>query len=61
MTSIDTLSAKFLALPSSNTTLYSPPENLEDNVQLALMLFNMPKFNTVDELQEWLNKEYVVR
>lgn len=35
--------------------------SLEDNVQLALMLFNMPKFNTVDELQEWLNKEYVVR
>ena len=24
--------------------------SLEDNVQLALMLFNMPKFNTVDEL-----------
>lgn len=33
--------------------------SLEDNAHLALMLFNMPKFNTIDELQEWLNKEYV--
>lgn len=33
--------------------------SLEDNTQLALMLFNMPKFDTIDKLKEWLNKEYI--
>lgn len=33
--------------------------NLEDNSQLALKLWNMPKFQTIEELQEWLDTEYV--
>ena len=32
--------------------------NLEDNAQLALYLWNMPKFETIEELQAWLDKEY---
>lgn len=31
--------------------------NMEDNSQLALLLWNMPKFNAIEELQEWLNKD----
>ena len=33
--------------------------NLEDNSQLALMLWNMPKFKTIEELQVWLDTDYV--
>lgn len=33
--------------------------NLENNSQLALMLWNMPKFKTIEELQTWLDTEYV--
>lgn len=31
--------------------------NLEEDSQLALKLWNMPKFETIEELQEWLKKE----
>lgn len=33
--------------------------NLEDNNQLALKLWNLPKFESFDQLKEWLDKEYV--
>lgn len=33
--------------------------NLEDNNQLALELWNLPKFESFDQLKEWLDKEYV--
>ena len=33
--------------------------NLEDNDQLALKLWNLPKFESFDQLKEWLDKEYV--
>lgn len=33
--------------------------NLEDNSHLALMIWNMPKFKTIEELQAWLDTEYV--
>lgn len=32
--------------------------SLEDNSQLALKLWNIPKFKTIEELAEWLGKEY---
>lgn len=32
--------------------------SLEDNSQLALKLWNMPKFETIEKLREWLDKEY---
>lgn len=32
--------------------------SLEDNAQLALRLWNLPKFNSCEELAEWLNKEH---
>lgn len=31
--------------------------SLEDNSQLALRLWNMPKFDSIEDLQKWLNKE----
>lgn len=34
--------------------------NLEDNSQLALYLWNMPKFTNIEDLKEWLDKEYTV-
>ena len=33
--------------------------NLEDNNQLALKLWNLPKFESFDQLKKWLDKEYV--
>ena len=33
--------------------------NLEDNNQLALKLWNLPKFESFDQLKKWLGKEYV--
>lgn len=33
--------------------------NLEDNNQLALKLWNLPRFESFDQLKEWLDKEYV--
>lgn len=33
--------------------------NLEDNNQLALMLWNLPKFDSIELLKEWLDKEYI--
>ncbi|MCI5611468.1 MAG: hypothetical protein MR392_08895 [Roseburia sp.] len=32
--------------------------NLEDNNQLALKLWNLPKFDTIEELKKWLDKEW---
>lgn len=32
--------------------------SLEDNSQLALMLWNMPKFDSIEDLQKWLNEEH---
>lgn len=32
--------------------------SLEDNRQLALRIWNMPKFKTIEEFVEWLDKEY---
>lgn len=32
--------------------------NLEDDRQLALRLWNLPKFETFEELYEWLCKEH---
>lgn len=32
--------------------------NLEDNNQLALKLWNLPKFDTIEELKKWLGKEW---
>ena len=33
--------------------------NLEDNNQLALKLWNLPKFESFDQLKKWLDKEHV--
>lgn len=33
--------------------------NLEDDFQLALRLWNLPKFETFEEMHEWLQKEHV--
>ena len=32
--------------------------SLEDNSQLALRLWNMPKFDSIEELQKWLDEEH---
>lgn len=32
--------------------------SLEDNSQLALRLWNMPKFDSIEDLQKWLNEEH---
>lgn len=32
---------------------------LEDDMQLALKLWNLPEFKSFEELYEWLNKEHV--
>lgn len=32
---------------------------LEDDNQLALKLWNLPKFSNIEELQEWLKREHV--
>ena len=31
--------------------------NLDDNDQLALMLWNLPKFESIEKLKQWLDKE----
>lgn len=35
--------------------------NLEDDRQLALRLWNLPKFKTFEELYEWLCKEHCAK
>ena len=33
--------------------------SLEDNSQLALRLWNMPKFDSIEDLQKWLDEEHI--
>lgn len=32
--------------------------SLEDNSQLALRLWNMPKFDSIEDLKKWLDEEH---
>lgn len=32
--------------------------SLEDNSQLALRLWNMPKFDSMEDLKKWLDEEH---